>query len=1100
MKSISHPLAIILKQAINGGYDQNSLVTLLNAADEEIDSYDFSNAPLDVIATYIHQLYLNNSPEIRSVLLRLVLAIENMQSESILETYNFDKIVALSFDHRLNQDSSVAQSQKDEEKYSAFGVVYLLNKKKRSIPISIIRALVSYYNSLNTQNSNITTLSYKSILILYLCEAIINDPKQILAVPDLGQIIVDALASGSPSLPAMNDSAIDSISNLFIYSIEKNYDFTHQKNCFSHLIKPFATFKPSPPNDSKKMQMITSAVAKILKTWPGILHAGFRLGMLADLVECLPHQPEAVISLFRELLVLEDKASIWDPYTGILLYGLTQLGFIKQLHSTAEKTIENERESNQSTSSSTISSFLNKLLPFVTLAENTSTANPEASTTTTAIAIASSSSKTIDPQDAYRQIAKSTKKSMAHTMGDSRSITKQTTVPKYSEINNKSDKYQLILEVLTVIIPPNEIELKSENTKQFCLEVLNSFKENTNTRRLLGGINQQCLIALLQLLVTQENLFEILMNNEEFTKKLKDIFEKAKKNEIAEDVLPYHLSGITVLTRNERGTEYLKKKGVADILITLGSTKDNPNAPKVTDEKIANIIINQLDIRQDISIEKQILISFLNSPIQAIREIAISKVKSYQNNMSSLSENNSFESKSSISKEVFETVVIPYVEYSNCSEDSIELFVEILNSDPFCLECAIKYEKIFDELRKQESHCAYSLFFSKPESFKKTIVGSNGETVNAAEYELEWWMKEGVILYVKKYDNSIAKNHVTPPHLFGMLCKTNEGRELAKSKIPKLVDLLVSSKKMKGKRGALFALSQYGSKPHQKIIETLQEAKAVETMFEQAFKSDSLVLKGSLIVALSMMAPTKYLTSLLDANHWQYFRFGSHMSVVPTNVIDYIGGLKEIKFTPEQFSYKFTDDNDSKKVTEEMKKYGFLENDDKETIKDIESILKNLLLLICPLTQNQARNELKNLLQKRQDLFDRPELFLAVQEILTKFDITSDNRFMISRLFTKTPLYNANKDEFKFDSLAEATLLAKLFTFMGTPVPLKTLSETQVPKYPANHLKNSKVCPSCPEAYLEDNEFETATGKSKDAFYNSLSDEERDKIRKNLLK
>lgn len=131
MKSISHPLAIILKQAIDGKYDQNNLITLLNVADEEIDTYDFSDAPLDVFATYIHQLYLNNSPEIRKVLLRLIVGIENSQLESILEKYNFDKLVALSFDHRLNQESSVGQSQKDEEKYMTFGVVSFLNKKKK---------------------------------------------------------------------------------------------------------------------------------------------------------------------------------------------------------------------------------------------------------------------------------------------------------------------------------------------------------------------------------------------------------------------------------------------------------------------------------------------------------------------------------------------------------------------------------------------------------------------------------------------------------------------------------------------------------------------------------------------------------------------------------------------------------------------------------------------------------------------------------------------------------------------------------------------------------------------------------------------------------
>lgn len=90
-----------------------------------------------------------------------------------------------------------------------------------------MRALISYYNSISSQSSNITTLSYKSILILYLCVSIINNPKQVLEIPELGQIIVDAFSSGSPSLPAMNEGSMESISYLFIYAMEKNFDFIH---------------------------------------------------------------------------------------------------------------------------------------------------------------------------------------------------------------------------------------------------------------------------------------------------------------------------------------------------------------------------------------------------------------------------------------------------------------------------------------------------------------------------------------------------------------------------------------------------------------------------------------------------------------------------------------------------------------------------------------------------------------------------------------------------------------------------------------------------------------------------------------------------------
>lgn len=70
-------------------------------------------------------------------------------------------------------------------------------------------------------------------------------------------------------------------------------------------------------------------------------------------------------------------------------------------------------------------------------------------------------------------------------MGDSRSIVKQTTVPQFSSINI-NNRSPVILEVFTVIIPHNEIELKSENTKQFCSDVLNYFKDSIKALRIMG--------------------------------------------------------------------------------------------------------------------------------------------------------------------------------------------------------------------------------------------------------------------------------------------------------------------------------------------------------------------------------------------------------------------------------------------------------------------------------------------------------------------------------------------------------------------------------------------------------------------------------------
>lgn len=1089
MGKINHELALILKLAEmkkseSGSYIINDIIEILGAIEAELDKFDLTNAPLDAISATIHKLYTSNNPAIRGYLLRLIVFLECSQS-TILEAFNFDKLIAMAFDHRPESPSSPGKAdstipiQKDEEKIAALRNIALLIKLKRPIPDSILNSLISYYQHLST-NSTPANNSIRSLLVSYFCESTLYSPQQISSFPEIGQIIIDAMVTGNLGFPpTVQNHSVELIAGLINYSIENGSQFVNQKHLLSRAIEPFAKFTPG--QNTVELANSIKGITRILETWPGILHAGFKLGLLSDLVDCLPHQPEGVVSILKNLLFLDNRTSIHDSHTGLLLYGLIKYDIFHQIHVTATKLIEKSKQE-PSDSITMIITFLNSLLPFIGSDDDSAKLISTTSIDQLSPVLSQSNTKDSEQVNSFD--------SLAYQMGNTRSIVVIKSAKIFRSLLEKSDndaamstELPKIYELLTFVLPQNEEEMNLDDMYKLYTKILRIYSNDISrdsaepvsysiTRRML-------LIALFKILTSEKLKTDILNTNKEFSRTVIYYAESIRDNKLTPDTAFSLFTALTVLTRTPKGHEYLINNHVADVLRTIGGSLDNK--PCIKDRNIANEIIKIIDITQDLGIEKDMLLSFLLSKDEVIHQYAVNKVKSYQNLITN-------DPNFHFVKQIFSVIVVPFVLKTDFSEQSIDLLIEILTSDKNCLNDVIENQDFFKKLRNY-SHSAYSLFFSRPESLSKTIE-IDGNEVNAAEHELNYWMETGNMKYVDDYDKAVKNKAFIPPHIFGQLGKTEQGIEMAQKHLETLVRMLESERT---KRAALFALAHFGSKPSSQIPDLLQKVKAIEAMFAAYKSSSSYSFKGTFLAALSMFEQSAYLQQVLDENHYHIFKFGTHSAVVPDDIENFIGKLEPFQYGIQRFSF-----DPSQPISSNNLNKAVYPDDDEDTKNKINDVLTTFLQLICPILSAKGRNHLKDLMQSTPAIFKRRELALYAHEIMTKFPMNSDNRFVIAKLFQQTPLFASSSVDYQYDQQQEAIVQAKLYQFENTNRIGKLLSEMQLQKYPASELKHGKICRLVPEVYLQDDEFESATGMSKEKFY-ALDEKSLLQARKKLL-
>ena len=976
---LSDPLAITFREIIKMKLKVPDLARVLHALEGDLESYPLEKCQINHIAVYIHHLYQISNVAIHGCLIRIIAELEFASKESIIEKYKFDYLVAES----LDQKPPDPQPKIDEEKNSVFKIISLLLKLRKRLPISILRAMVSLYQ---TPKHN-----YKPLLLAYMASACLACQNVILSIPEIPQILIDNLMETGNTM----------ISSLISYSIENFSEFTYQKHFFSHLVLPFCSLKKD-----ANLEFSIKAISNIMYTWPGQLHVGFKENVLYDLLQCIQHQTDSVVSILRNLLNIHHMPTILDSYHGFLLHNLIKIGLIPKLHKVAD---------NQSASA-----FLNNLASFIS---NDKTID--------LIPTISHESKIIEQScdsltfKLSRFVDETPKSNQLQT------VTINDPMPDDREF---TWDWNMIYKLLAVVLPHDQKEATSPQSKAIYQKLLD-FYANQPSKQLIS-IKSDSLVALCSLLMSSWGM-QIIDNHAAFIKTL-----CASISEITTAESPdwAYFRCVMEFMKSDYGTVFLQKNKIGEILLHVDTQYSNV-------ERIKEII-SYIDISTHIG--SHMYMNFLRSKSQEIQLVIVDSFRTMIN-------------APYFQQNVYEKIIVTHIKKGFEIPCELKLLTEVFLSNKGCLESAARDPEMHQILQKK-SRFLYSLLYGVESGFN---FGNCND-------EFKWWIETGNNQYVKYFDDESEKafttnEHVSVPiHLFGQLCKTKIGRDLVVPSIPSLLEKLENGSNYE-KRAIIFALAHFGS--NKESAQILKEYNVIQTFMKCLQTTNSYVLKGTIITSLSLIAESKYLFNVLEEYNWVTFKFGNHYAIVPNN----ISTLYKKYETIDPPLYEINDIPGQEKMT---------------------SLIRQLS---SPISQKQAKAELHNIYQNDPKALTDTNLALYSSEMMSKFVVSPDNRFFLIRIFSHAPLLPLELvKNLKISEDIAAPIRARLYLFLATSSSELCLSMITIPQYSLNEAKSKKICPECPEVFINNDDFSASFGMKKEDFY-SLPSEEMTSIRQRIL-
>lgn len=944
-------ISAVFKELINSSARLQIVNKVLKSVELSLNNIDILTLDLDNIAPSLHYFYVLQNSAIRSSVLRLCSLIETISPESITEKYQFDYLIAAS----ICQKPPDTMPKSDEEKIVAFSYVSILLKYRQELPTSILRALVSLYNVPVVSWSG----PYKKLIVNILGEASLYCDN-ISEVPEISQIFVDSLVSTGSQL----------ISSLIAYSIENRLSIIEHNRTLAPLLAPFAQLETS-----EKLSNARKALSSFLRTWPGILYYGVQSEGISNLIKCLPHQTDAVIAIFRDLLKLDGSIeAVTDGYSGLFLSILLKLDLIEKLNQLA----------NIKTAAAL---FLNELLPFTN--HQGMKSNDLISNQCSTCSVASVNVPNMLLFD------------LAQTMTHEKQV---TTINNFTlDPDPKTWEWTQILILLTVVLPHNEAEANSTSARNFYKSLFNYYSgsflsqehQKDSFNELFSSSNSttmaEPLFALIHLLMNKSWGSQIIESCTQMKKAMLQVLNTLCENVVIDPSSPQWalFKCVTTLMSEGNGISILSHWGFHDILTTLGCKCTNP--------VLCENILETMKLYPEADLSIPIFLQFLSSPIAEVHKIAI----------------NDLRRKRSTTPNFLliglRGLLMPHVK-DLCATNSeqklpiaLNLLGEIISTDDQSL-LTVATDKQLHEMLSQSCHFIYSLLLSKEEALRYAP---------SIDDEIEWWMNPdegGNCLYLNVFDKAVESTFLNnldvsvtnepsifnhngfaplPPHLFGQLSRTKVGLEKLTNAVPRLVDQLKSDEStVRQKRAAMFALAHFASVPY--TMDTIEKYDIAELMITTAINSSSYVLKGSLITVLSLFAQSKYISSVLQKHNWQLYIFGNHHCVIPCDPIELFNESEiELHEKLDDEDESFLKLNQIHEIENNLKKY-----------HDIISLLKQLANTLL----------VKNARQKLAEIFHTPKkdvgLALYANKLLSTFSFSPDSRQFIYFLFRTVPLMN----------------------------------------------------------------------------------------------
>lgn len=984
---------IALKYAYDSHLKPPQIYKLLKALEFDVENIDISTVSLDLVASYLHQFYLIQSPAIRSSVLRICCWLEILSPESITERYHFDYLIAASIDQKPPEP----QTKIDDEKYCVFRYVSVLLKYRKYLPNSILRALVS--------QQQLKTNPYKTLILGFLCESSLFCDN-VIDIPEICQIIIESLV----------DTGDIALANLISYVIEHRLPLIRESRYLFPILAPLTQF-----TQTDKLVPTCTSISYILRTWPGFLYFGIQNNGVVNLMKCLPHEPRSIIGLFRGLLKLDGTISdVTDGFCGLLLSTLLNLGLIEKLNQL-------------SVTNSEAAAFLNDLLPFTSHSG------------VFGVDLGSNSMKSpqLEPPLASNSII--------FDLAQSISIQHQvTTINGFSlQADSKSWDWNTILMLLTVVLPHNETEAQSPTAKQLYTKL---FEFYTTTFLTLTPLKAQTisepLFALINLLMSRSWGSPIIESNAGMKNAVSQTLTLLENNKVVDKQSSHWaiFKCITALMSDGNGISILSHWNFHDTLHNLGTKCTNP--------LLCEAILSAIKLYPEADLSVPVFWTFLSSKKKDIHQIAIADLRKKRFD----TPNFQFSG--------FRGLLMPHIKELSASNDTqklpiaLNLLGEIISTDEASL-ITIANDKQLHQVLKTHSHYIYALLLARKDALMIADIDN----------ELKWWMNEGNKKYLHVYDRAVectfdenlditytqissifnfAGHTPIPPHLFGQLPKIEEGMACVKYYIPQLLEGL-ENKSDKEKRAAFFALAHFASVPAS--TSEIERLDVATRMINIALDSESYVLKGTLIAALSLFDQSKYLSSVLQKNNWQLFHFGNHQCVIPCDPLAFF-------------------------QSEETIEYQMPTIEDPEGYDEITTLLKQMANLL--LVKNTRTTLLEYYKAKRPELYE-PKLVQYAHKLLSLYNYPTDSRVFIYTLFKESPLVNPIDQDVNFEELAKTG--ARITEMLGRKEDV-VLKDIKIPVKTVQQIKEMNPRPLHPEVYLSDEDFQKLIGVDRKVFYN----------------
>ncbi|OHS95167.1 hypothetical protein TRFO_10654 [Tritrichomonas foetus] len=836
---INSTFALGLRAVSISQIQHQQLLISLHMLENESATLDTNSQPMDFIAHFLHHLYTSQNSSVRASILRIITNLEINSNKSIVEKYQFDKIVAASLDQKI-PDPPV---KIDEEKLAAFKVIMVGLKYFSVLPLSIIRALISLYNA--------PKHNYHKLIVSILAEGILVYDD----FPDLEEV-------SSIFIDKVMENQDQSLIGLFGYIFERQSHRAIQKHFATRLNSPFSAM-----GDTKDLTVATIVITQILRSWPGLMCFGIQIGALPDLLRIINHSTPIVLKILNDLLFIDGPdQSVVDCYTGFLFYYLLKNGILEKL---SEISKNNEDAVN----------LLNLLLRYA----------PPDSTLCKSIYHPKARIDYTESENIYLKVSQNIANVVIPTTISNYTLPREPTQWDWATIRS----------YLMVLLPSNSTEAASPNAQTFYNRLFDYFclEFNTSYSSTNYAVISQCLFAFINLLLATKRGQDLLSEKLNFAQAIVNAYNNLRN---ATTIEKNHPSWVLIeifchLMCETEGMQALVRWRIFHVL--------DREADKFKTPQVFQKLLRKLSFTPQYQLTATFYVRFLKSENLEIVEIAMHELKKkadklpnfYKDCLKMILLDQIKETYQKIKKSNDELNAMTNVQAQSPNTDALikslqnmksqmnlylNLLCEMMMKSNECLEIVAK-DKLLHQIIKLFSREIYCVLLSHPEGLLNANV----------DEEISYWKTQGIFQYVHTYDMAVSmtfnKKFMTipsivhsenyalmPPHLFGQLSKTVEGYNKLKPLIGYLLKLCISSTILK-RRAAFFALGHLGSIPNGISIDILVK------MIESAEESSSYLLRGTLFVALSLVYLTPQFSDFLFTAGFHLFRFGSHTCVIP---------------------------------------------------------------------------------------------------------------------------------------------------------------------------------------------------------------------------